>query len=123
MHYDLPSRGKSDAPYTRLWLGVLYQAVTDARGEHPGVAPKFRLLAQRDAIAWFHERSAKPGSFMWVCNHVLGRTADAVLEALRLTKEEVFPKVNPHKDEQVIHVRHRARKQRAHTNAESAYKK
>lgn len=123
MHYDLPSQGKTDTPYTRLWLGVLYQAVTDARGEHPGVSPNMRIAAQKNAIAWFHERSAKAGAFMWLCNHVLGRTADAVLEALQLTKEDVFPRIDPTKTEQQIRMPRKLRSQRAHSRSEAAYKK
>lgn len=123
MHCALPSRDKADAPYVRLWLGVLYQAITDARGEHPGT-PGQRRLAQRAALRWFHDRSAKPGAFMWLCNHLLNRTAESVLTALRLTKEEVFPQISPIPLKSPrVRVARRARRARAASRAESAYQK
>ena len=83
MNFDLHTGG----PCIKLWLNVLYAAVTDARGG-TAISPYERWHARR----WLHSAARYPGSFRWICD-ILEADPDRMLESLKLTKEHVTPYV------------------------------
>jgi hypothetical protein len=70
------------AAHRRLWSAVMWQALSDAV-LFVNATKKFHVSCQEDALEWFTSGDTHVGSFIWICESVLGLDPDRVRERTR----------------------------------------